>query len=256
MGAGNEATANLIGNPLARMLTDDRYYGTLSGGALTPRDAIHDVLQNEPPVANYSAYFARRDVEFHGKWVRTGQLVLISYAAAGTQHGRSEAGTDGGGANGSGGGAHLAWSAGPHACPVQRPALIIAATAIERLTAWISDLELAVQADELVYRHGPFHRALVRLPVRFTPAPGCTGTTDTADTTETTGTADTANTAATANTADATDTTGTTGTTSTTETTETSDPTDPTDPSDATEAPDEGRTGGADGTDDAPADVG
>jgi cytochrome P450 len=231
MGAGNEATANLIGNALARMLTEDRYYGTLSSGALTPRDAIHDVLQNEPPVANYSAYFARRDVEFHGTWVRADQLVLISYAAASTQHGRSEAGTDGG-ANGSGGGAHLAWSAGPHACPVQCPALIIAATAIERLTAWISDLELAVEADELVYRHGPFHRALVRLPVRFTPAPGCTGTTGTADT---------------ADAADAADTTNTT---------DTSDPSAPTEATEAPDTADEGRTGAADGTADAPADVG
>jgi len=168
MAAGNEPTANLIGNALARMLTDDRYYSTLSGGALTPRDAIHDVLQNEPPLANYSAHFPKRDVYFHGMWIRTGQLVMVSYGAANTQYGRSEAGT-GGGASGSGGGAHLAWAAGPHACPVQRPALLIATTAIERLTAWLSDIELTVRHDELTYRNGPFHRALSQLPARFTP---------------------------------------------------------------------------------------
>jgi len=168
MGAGHEPTTNLIGNALARMLTDDRYYSTLSGGALTPRDAIHDVLQNEPPMANYSAHFPKRDVYFHGMWIRTGQLVLISFAAANTQHGRAQAGT-GGGAGGSGGGAHLAWSAGPHSCPVQRSALLIATTAIERLTAWLSDLELTVAHDRLVYRQGPFHRALAQLPARFTP---------------------------------------------------------------------------------------
>ncbi|GGO45976.1 cytochrome P450 [Streptomyces daqingensis] len=168
MGAGHEPTANLIANALARMLTDDRYYSTLSGGALTPLDAIHDVLRNEPPIANYSAHFPKRDVYFHGTWIRRGQLVMVSYAAANTQHGRTGPGRSGG-ASGSGGGSHLAWAAGPHSCPVQQPATLIATTAIERLTAWLSDIELTVRHDELTYRNGPFHRALTCLPARFTP---------------------------------------------------------------------------------------
>lgn len=171
MGAGHEPTTNLIGNALARMLTDDRYYSTLSGGALTPRDAIQDVLLNEPPICNYSAHFPKRDVYFHGAWLRTGQLVMVSYAAAGAAHGRTGpgAGAGGSGASGSGGGAHLAWSAGPHSCPVPRAALLIATTAIERLCAWLSDIELTVPHDRLTYRPGPFHRALTELPAQFTP---------------------------------------------------------------------------------------
>lgn len=168
IGAGNSPLTNLIGNALARMLSDSRYYGTLSSGGLTPRDALHDVLHNEPPMANLSGHYPRRDVFFHGTWIRAGQLVLISYAAANTQHGRTRPG-ESAGAYGSGGGAHLAWSAGPHACPVQNPALLMATTAIERLTAWLSDIELTVPHDELVWRHGPFHRALVEIPARFTP---------------------------------------------------------------------------------------
>ncbi|MEK8145243.1 hypothetical protein NKH18_39160 [Streptomyces sp. M10(2022)] len=42
-------------------------------------------------------------------------------------------------------------------------------TAIEQLTSQLCDLELAVGADELIRRPGPFHRALAHLPVRFTP---------------------------------------------------------------------------------------
>lgn len=180
LGAGYEPMAGLIGNALSRMLSDDRYYGTLSGGALTPRDAINDVLRNDPPMANYSAHYPRRDVYFHGVWLRAGQLVLVSYAAASTQGGRNAPGqTPGAGTPaGSGGGSHLAWAAGPHACPVQQPALLIAMTAIERLTAWLSDVELAVRFDELEWRHGPFQRALVGLPARFTPiTPGQAGAT-------------------------------------------------------------------------------
>lgn len=168
MGAGYEPMANLIGNALNRMLADDRYYSTLSGGGLTPRDALHDVLRNDPPMANYSAHYPKRDVYFHGVWLRAGQLVLVSYAAASTQGGRTAPG-ERAGVTSSGQGAHLAWAAGPHACPVQQPALLIATTAIERLTAWLSDLEPLVPTHELTYRHGPFQRALERLPARFTP---------------------------------------------------------------------------------------
>ncbi|MFE9389727.1 cytochrome P450 [Streptomyces sp. NPDC006784] len=168
LGASYEPLSNLIGNALSRMLVDDRYYGNLSGGALTARDALHDVLRNEPPMANYSAHYPRRDVYFHGVWLRAGQLVLVSYAAASTQSGRSAPG-ESTGAAGSGGGAHLAWAAGPHACPAQQPALLIATTAIERLTAWLSDIELTVPYDQLAWRPGPFQRGLVALPARFSP---------------------------------------------------------------------------------------
>jgi cytochrome P450 len=168
LGASYEPLSNLIGNALSRMLVDDRYYGSLSGGALTARDALHDVLRNEPPMANYSAHFPRHDVYFHGVWLRANQLVLVSYAAASTQSGRFAPG-ESPAASASGGGAHLAWAAGPHACPVQQPALLIATTAIERLTAWLSDIELTVPYDQLQWRHGPFRRGLVSLPTRFTP---------------------------------------------------------------------------------------
>ncbi|MFD8691445.1 cytochrome P450, partial [Streptomyces sp. NPDC059651] len=69
----------------------------------------------------------------------------------------------------SGGSAHLAWSAGPHRCPAKQPALLIAMTAIEQLTSQLCDAELAVPVGELLWRPGPFHRALVHLPVRFAP---------------------------------------------------------------------------------------
>ncbi|UQA95470.1 cytochrome P450 [Streptomyces halobius] len=164
MGAGNEPLANLIGNALARMLSDDRYYNTLSGGALTAHDAINEVLWHDPPLTNYSAHFPLRDVFFHGTWLRAGQLVMVSYAAANSQFGTTTLDRPG-----SGGGSHLAWAAGPHACPVKRHALLIATTAIERLTAWLSDIELAVDHSELVWRNGAFHRALAALPARFTP---------------------------------------------------------------------------------------
>lgn len=165
MSAGHEPTTNLIGNALRRVLTDDRYAGSLFGGAMTAHQAIEEVLWHDPPLANFSAHYPRYDVEFHGRRLRAGQLVLVSYAAANAH----AAPGHGEGPLHSGASAHLSWAAGPHACPARDPAMLIAITAVEQLTSRLGDLRLAVPEDELVWRPGPFHRALTRLPVRFTP---------------------------------------------------------------------------------------
>ncbi|MFE2937748.1 cytochrome P450 [Streptomyces sp. NPDC059255] len=170
--AGNEPTTNLISNALSRMLSDPSYYSTLTNGARTAREAVEDVLREEPPMSNYSYHFPRRDVLLHGNWIRTGELILISYAAANTTPDGLPPGprTDGG--------SHLAWSAGPHQCPVKHSALLLAVTAIERLTSWLSDLELTVPRAKLQWRPGVIHRALAELPARFTPiTPGRAGAT-------------------------------------------------------------------------------
>ncbi|RKN07900.1 cytochrome P450 [Streptomyces radicis] len=171
MSAGHEPTTNLIANALARMLSDDRYYRTVSSGALTATDAITDVLWNNPPMLNFSTHFPRRDVDLHGTWIQAGTPVLISYAAANTAPSELPAGPR------SDTGAHLSFAAGPHACPAKQPAVLIAATAIDRLTSWLCDIRLTVPYDQLTWRPGPFHRALTALPARFTPiAPDQKGT--------------------------------------------------------------------------------
>ncbi|MFF2374813.1 cytochrome P450 [Streptomyces xiamenensis] len=163
LGAGQEPTTHLISNALSRMLSDDDYYATYSDGTLTPQQAINIVLRSEPPLANYGAHVARHDTRLHGHDIRAHTLVLISYAAAGSD-------PDGPGSNpASGTGAHLAWSAGPHQCPVREPAMLIATTAIEALAARCTDLQLEIPREQLPWRTGALHRALDNLPVRFTP---------------------------------------------------------------------------------------
>ncbi|WP_030394985.1 cytochrome P450 [Kitasatospora purpeofusca] len=169
--AGNEPTTNLIGNALRRLLTDARYAGSLFGGAMTAHQAIDEVLWHEPPLANLSAHYPRCDTVLHGRAIPAGSLVLVSYAAANSEAAPPADSPDTAGLR-SGESAHLAWAAGPHACPARDPALLIAITAVEQLTSRIGDLELAEPADTLRWRPGPFHRALVRLPVRFTPVTG------------------------------------------------------------------------------------
>ncbi|MEV0146426.1 MULTISPECIES: cytochrome P450 [unclassified Nonomuraea] len=161
--ASYEPTASLISNAISRMVSDDRYYSSLSNGALSTYDALLEALRAEPAMANYGPYFVRQPLHFHGTWIRPAELVLVSYAGANTEPANVPGGLR------SDGGAYLGFGAGPHRCPVSDPAMLIAMTAIERLTSHLCDLELTVPREELSWRPGPFHRSLAHLPVRFTP---------------------------------------------------------------------------------------
>ncbi|MEV5696433.1 hypothetical protein AB0L55_02890 [Streptomyces anthocyanicus] len=86
--------------------------------------------------------------------------MLVGFAAANAGMARTEG-------HHTGNRASLAWSAGPHACPSQRPATGITVTAVENLLGRLPDVELAVPEPLLTWRPGPFHRALNALPVRF-----------------------------------------------------------------------------------------
>lgn len=165
MGGGTEPEQNLIANTLRLMLMSDQVAGAVWGGDLLIEDALDELLWTDPPIANFAFTYPERDVEFRGVVLPADQPVVISFAAANT---------DPSTASGSrvGNRAHLAWGAGPHACPAKRPAQLIATVAIERLLDMVPGMEPAVSAAELDWRPGPFHRALTALPVRFPPVTG------------------------------------------------------------------------------------
>lgn len=162
MGAGTEPQQNLIANSLLLLLSDDRFAGDLAGGSMPIDDALDEVLWTDPPMANYGIRYPLHDVDLAGVRLRAGEPVVVSFTAANTDPALA-------GSQRAGNRAHLAWSAGPHACPAKDAARLIAAVAIERLLDRLPDLELAVPADQLRWRPGPFHRALAELPVVFPP---------------------------------------------------------------------------------------
>ncbi|MEU5050477.1 cytochrome P450 [Streptomyces sp. NPDC021096] len=164
IGAGTEPQQNLIANALRLLLSDDRFAGDLAGGSMPVEDALDEVLWLDPPMANYGVHYPVEDLDFGGVPLRAGEPVVVSFAAANTDpalHSGRRTGNR----------AHLAWSAGPHHCPAKDSARLIAAAAVEKLLDRLPDVELAVPADRLVWRPGPFHRALTALPVRFPPVP-------------------------------------------------------------------------------------
>lgn len=162
MGAGTEPQQNVIAGALRLLLAEDQNSGGHGGGMLV-EDAIDDVLWNDPPLANYAAHYPVRDVDLNGVRLPAGDPVLISFAAANTDPALSSS------RQLLSKRAHLAWGAGPHACPAKEPARLIAVMAVETLLNHLPDIELSVPAESLPWRPGPFHRALQSLPAQFTP---------------------------------------------------------------------------------------
>jgi cytochrome P450 len=157
-GAGIEPQQNLIANALLLILTDDRFSGDILDGNLTVRDALDEVLYQDPPMANYALSFPPYPVQIDGVWLPAHQPVVISFSACNNDPAIASD-------QRAGNRAHLAWSVGPHACPAQSAAYLIAQAAIDQILDALPEMELAVPADQLVWRPGPFARALASLPV-------------------------------------------------------------------------------------------
>ena len=159
-GAGIEPMQNLITNTLLLMLTDDRFGGKMLGGSLSTRDALDEVLFNDPPMANFSITYPRQPILIDNTWLPANQPVVVSLAGCNNDPAI-------GGGDRTGNRSHLAWGGGPHTCPAKAVAYLVVQDAIDQLLDALPEMELAVPANELHWRPGPFHRALAALPVVF-----------------------------------------------------------------------------------------
>jgi cytochrome P450 len=164
IGAGSELVQNLIVNMLRLLLSDERFAGDLSGGSMSVEDALEEVLWTDPPLANFGVTYPLEPLDFHGVKLPADQPVVISFAAANNDPSTLAE-------HRAGNRAHLAWGIGPHTCPAQGQARIIATVAIEKLLDGLPDMELAVPAEELTWRPGFIQRALSSLPVQFPALP-------------------------------------------------------------------------------------
>jgi cytochrome P450 len=163
-GAAIEPQTNLISNTLLLMLTDDRFAGGFLAGSMSTRDALDEVLFNDPPMANFSITFPRQPILIDNTWLPANQPVVISLAGCNNDPMIS-------GGDRIGNRSHLAWGGGPHACPARSVAYMVVQDAIDQLLDALPELQLAVPKDELTWRPGPFHRAMAALPVTFPKSP-------------------------------------------------------------------------------------
>ncbi|HCA84788.1 MAG TPA: cytochrome [Streptomyces sp.] len=165
MSAGNEATTTWIANTLRLMLTDHRFRGRLRGGRLGVDEALDEVLWQDPPMANFPARYALHDTELGGRPIRRGDALVLGLAAGNADPAVRPADSY----ELLGNRAHLAFSAGPHACPAQVPARLITKAAVEIALRGLPDVRLAVPEAELTWRPSPWTHCPASLPVRFTP---------------------------------------------------------------------------------------
>ncbi|MEU1980644.1 cytochrome P450 [Nocardia sp. NPDC019395] len=163
-GVGMGPMQSLIINALRLMLTDNRFADDMLGGAVSTRDALDDVLFDDPPLPNASVTYPRQPVLIENAWLPAHQPVVISLAGCNND---PEIRTG----NHTGNRAHLAWGAGPHACPAQHTAYVVAQEAIDQLLDALPEIRLAIPGEELAWRPGPLHRTLATLPVTFPPSP-------------------------------------------------------------------------------------
>ncbi|MEU7764659.1 cytochrome P450 [Nocardia sp. NPDC049190] len=163
-GAALEPQQNLIVNTLLLILTDDRFAADVLGGSQSTRDALDEVLFTDPPVANYATSYPRQPILVGDTWLPAHQPVVISLSACNNDPALS-------GGEFLGNRSHLAWSLGPHACPAKPLGSLIAQEAIDQLLDALPEMRLAVPSEELIWRPGPFHRALAALPVVFPKSP-------------------------------------------------------------------------------------
>ncbi|MEU9974620.1 cytochrome P450 [Streptomyces sp. NPDC051014] len=157
LSGGTAPLSAAIGTSTALYLNDDWPTG------LPVEDAVVKTLWNYAPIANYAGHYPTQDVELGDRTLRAGDPVLISFAAANTdprltEH-REKLSSK----------AHLAFGAGPHACPAKDPAFMIAATAVESLLNRLPDVEMRVPFKDLAWVPTPWSRSLVTVPIRYTP---------------------------------------------------------------------------------------
>ncbi|MFI2285540.1 cytochrome P450 [Nocardia beijingensis] len=161
-GTGIEFQLNLIANTLLLILTDERFGDSILGGNLSSRDAIDEVLFNDPPLANLLITYPRHPILIDGVWLPAHQPVVISMAACNNDPAIRTGDL-------TGNRSHLAWGLGPHACPARPLAYLIAQEAIDQLLDALPEIELNLPNRTPDWRPGPFHRALTALPVTFPP---------------------------------------------------------------------------------------
>jgi cytochrome P450 len=179
----NDITGNMVLNTLLEVLRGNATVRrSLSAGQLG--ETVNRAALANPPVANMCFRFAARDVRLGDFWVRAGDIVSPSAAAAhrdllalGSSHMvGSTVSTR----------AHLGWGAGPHQCPSAARELgsLIVTTAVGRVFDHFTQAELTLPPDQLPWRSGPVVRGLRLLPVRYEmppsrrpePAPAAPGT--------------------------------------------------------------------------------
>lgn len=167
--ASHQPTTHLIGNTLWTLLSNPRVRAAHTDARLSVQELLDHVMWRNTPFQILLGRIALQDVRIGRATIRAGDALLIGLGPAHRDptvqkgHDDSDTGlTDGSRA-------HLVFGAGPHSCPAQEQARLIAATGISVLHERLSGLQAAVPLEDLRWNHPPLLRGLRTLPVTFLP---------------------------------------------------------------------------------------
>ncbi|MFF0525100.1 cytochrome [Actinomadura nitritigenes] len=162
-GLVGDVTGTLICNTITEVLIGETgARDSLSAGMI--QEAINRASTANPPMANLAFRWPRSDVRVGRFQIAAGDPVMVSPAAA-----HLDPAFTGNAAPDSiySSRAHLAWSAGPHACLGRDLATTVTTIAVERLFERFAGLRLALPPDQLAWRSSPLIRGLRSLPVDY-----------------------------------------------------------------------------------------
>ncbi|WP_419707189.1 hypothetical protein [Promicromonospora sp. NFX87] len=160
---GSEFEVAWITQALRMRLTDPRFDGR-SGGMLSASDTLEAVLGSIPPASNTGPRYAMADTMLGGRRIAAGDALVPGILGASAES-RGAAGDDLWLEPGNL--AYLTWGAGPHACPVRRPARVIAQVAVEVALRRLGGVTLTVPLDSLPVTGTLWSSMPWQLPVRF-----------------------------------------------------------------------------------------
>jgi cytochrome P450 len=166
--AGHETTVNLIGNGVLALLTHPEQRALLRERPELLPAAVEEFLRWDSPVHSTPLRFAAEDVEYSGVTIPARSVVTLSLAAANRDPDRfpdsEELRIDRDAAG------QVAFGHGLHHCLGAQLARIEGQEAIGLLLARRPEMTLAVDPQELLYRHSRLIRGLRELPVELGPA--------------------------------------------------------------------------------------
>jgi cytochrome P450 len=161
--AGHETTANLIGNAVPLLLSDDTLAGTLREHPGQIRAAVEELLRIDSPVMVTTNRFSAEDVRVGGVTIPEGEIVLMSLGSA-DRDDRRFARPDRIDIDRADGG-HLAFGHGLHYCLGAPLARLEGEIAIGQLLRRFPTARLAVPADRLRRRTASIMNGYAEIPV-------------------------------------------------------------------------------------------
>ncbi|MFC4810792.1 cytochrome P450 family protein [Paenibacillus sp. GCM10023250] len=163
--AGHETTVNLIGNGLLALLENPDQLRLWRQDPSLSATAVEELLRYYSPVEIATSRWASRDFEWHGKYVRKGDLILVGLGAAN----RDPAQFDDPGRldlsrkkN-----KHIAFGNGIHFCLGAPLARIEGRIALTALLRRLPDLRLSPSFAGAEWRPGILMRGLRELPIEL-----------------------------------------------------------------------------------------